>query len=119
MEMLNSQNRNSGSIFGRLLAQKRSKAGLSLAEMSELTRLSQGLLEELESGVAAPNFDTCYKIAQAINSRDRQGFVIQDLWEAASIDRHSRMSRAADHKSRLTGLPHMRPLALRREPQAA
>jgi transcriptional regulator with XRE-family HTH domain len=118
--MLNSQTGKSGTLFGCLLAQKRSKAGLSLAELAELTRLSPGYLEELEKGGAAsPNFDVCYKIAQAINSRAQQGFVLQDLWEAASMDRLSRMSRAADSKSRHLGIPRLRPLTAPLEPKAA
>lgn len=119
MEMLNSQNRQSGTLFGHLLTQKCSKAGLSLSDLADLTRLAPGYLEELERGAALPNFDVCYKIAQAINSRDQQGFVIQDLWEAASLDKLSRMSRAADSRSRLRGLPSVGPLPAPLNPQAA
>ena len=101
MEELNSKPRNYGTIFGRLLAQKRSKAGLSLPDLADLTGLSLGFLEDLEKGGAAsPNFDVCYKIARAINSRVQQGFVVQDLWEAAAVDKLSAISRAADSRNR-------------------
>ncbi len=101
MEELNSKPRNYGTIFGQLLAQKRSKAGLSLSDLADLTGLSLGFLEDLEKGGAAsPNFDVCYKIARAINSRVQQGFVVQDLWEAAAVDKLSAISRAADSRNR-------------------
>ncbi len=119
MEMLNSQNGKSGTLFGHLLTQKCSKAGLSLSELADLTRLAPGYLEELEGGLALPNFDVCYKIAQAINSRDQQGFVIQDLWEAASMDKASRLSRAADNHSRLRGRASVGPLTAPLNPRAA
>ncbi|HZS03372.1 MAG TPA: helix-turn-helix transcriptional regulator [Blastocatellia bacterium] len=99
MEKLNSQSKNSGTVFGRLLAQKRGKAGLSLSDLAGLAGLSLGCLEELERGETVPNFDLCYKIGQAINSRHRQGFIVQDLWEAASLDKLSLMSRELDNKS--------------------
>ncbi len=118
MEKSNLQHQTSGTIFGRLLARKCSKAGLSLADLAELTSLSPGFLEELEQGGAvAPNFDTCYKIAQAINSRAQQGFVLQDLWEAAALDRLTRLSRTMDSRSRQQN--ESGPLAQPCEPRAA
>lgn len=84
------------SLFGQLMAEKRTQAGLSLADLADLTRLPLSLLEDLEAaGRAVPSFDICYKIGQAINSRRMQGFMIQDLWEAASIDRTARFIRAS------------------------
>jgi transcriptional regulator with XRE-family HTH domain len=118
MEKLNSQPRTFKTVFGLLLARKRSKAGLSLADLADLTRLSLGFLEELEQGVAVPpNFDVCYKIAQAINSRVQQGFVLQDLWEAAALDKLSRISRAAESKNRHPN--DIAPLSKPVEPRAA
>ncbi len=74
--------------FSQVLAEKRKKAGLSLSDLADLTRLPLGLLETLESeGNEVPSFDICYKIGQAINSRCMQGFMIQDLWQAVTIDR--------------------------------
>ncbi len=84
------------SNFGRLLAEKRSKAGLSLQELAELSGLSLGFLESLECcGQEVPGFDVCYRIAQAINTRQQQGFVVQDLWQAASMDRITMRLHAA------------------------
>ena len=94
------------SLFGRLLAEKRLQAGLTLTELAELSRLPLRLLEELEyEGREVPSFDVCYKIAEAINSKKRQGFVTQDLWQAASMDKAARIDRSAS-----TG-------RLRREPE--
>ena len=71
-----------------------------MSELADLTGFTPGYLEELEKGeVAPPNFDVCYKLGQAINSRQQQGFVVQDLWEAASLDKLSLMSRELDSKS--------------------
>jgi transcriptional regulator with XRE-family HTH domain len=75
-------------LFSRLLAEKRAEARLTLAELSELTRLPLLLLENLESGgQVTASFDVCYKIAQALNSRGQRGFVIHDLWQAATLSR--------------------------------
>lgn len=83
-------------LFGKLLNYRRSKAGLSLAELAELTRLPCELLNGYEDGSGGqPTFDTCYKIAMAINSREMQGFTIQELWEAASTDSKIRASQYA------------------------
>jgi transcriptional regulator with XRE-family HTH domain len=74
--------------FSQLLLQKRTSAGLSLAELADLACLPLSLLERLEQDEEpVPSFDVCYKIAAAINSRQMQGFLIQDLWQAASRDR--------------------------------
>lgn len=82
------------SLFSQVLAEKRSKAGLTLSDLADLTRLPLSLLEDLESeGQATPSFDVCYKIGQAINSRQMQGFMIQDLWQAASMDRNAKYTR--------------------------
>jgi transcriptional regulator with XRE-family HTH domain len=85
-----------GSLFGQLLAERRAKAGISLLELSALTGMPLSLLEAYEEGRELPSFDTCYKLAQAINSRLRQSFMIQDFWQAASMDRAALVSRAAD-----------------------
>ncbi|MFN0119356.1 MAG: helix-turn-helix domain-containing protein [Blastocatellia bacterium] len=95
MQQPASQKDISGTIFGRLLEQKRRKAGMSLADLALLTRLPLATLENLESGAAAaPGFDVCYRIGQAINSRAQQGFVVQDLWEASAIDKLTQNARA-------------------------
>jgi predicted transcriptional regulator len=83
-----------GSAFGQLLAEKRAKAGLSLAELAELARLPLKQLEAFEGGTEVPSFDVCYRLAEAINSRHMQGFMIHDLWQAASIDRAAQVSRS-------------------------
>ena len=83
------------SLFGQLLAEKRLKAGITLSELATLSRLPLRLLEELEDeGREVPSFDVCYKIAAAINSKKMQGFMIQDLWQAASMDRAARLDRS-------------------------
>ncbi|MBS1812293.1 MAG: hypothetical protein JST84_29275 [Acidobacteria bacterium] len=84
------------SLFSQVLVEKRTKAGLSLSDLADLTRLPLSLLEDLEcAGRSVPSFDICYKIGQAINSRRMQGFMIQDLWEAATIDRTAKFIRAS------------------------
>lgn len=84
------------SLFSQVLVEKRTQAGLSLADLADLSCLPLSLLEDLETaGRAVPSFDICYKIGQAINSRRMQGFMIQDLWEAAAIDRTARFIRAS------------------------
>ena len=88
MQMTAFSRKLSKSQFSQVLAEKRKKAGLTLSDLADLTRLPLGLLETLESeGREIPSFDVCYKIGQAINSRCMQGFMIQDLWQAAAIDR--------------------------------
>jgi transcriptional regulator with XRE-family HTH domain len=85
------------SLFGQLLAEKRLTAGLTLKELAELSHLPLRLLEELEyEGREVPSFDVCYKIAEAINSKKRQGFVTQDLWQAASMDKAAMMDRSVN-----------------------
>ncbi len=84
------------SLFSQVLVEKRTKAGLTLSDLADLSRIPLNLLEDLEAaGRATPSFDICYKIGQAINSRRMQGFMIQDLWEAATIDRAARFIRAS------------------------
>lgn len=83
-------------LFGKLLNDKRTRAGMSLKELSNLTRLPCELLRSYEDGSGGrPTFDTCYKIAIAINSREMQGFTIQELWEAASMDGKMRAAQYA------------------------
>lgn len=97
MEDAHFHGRTRGSLFGRLLAEKRLNAGLTLTELAELSRLPLRLLEELEyEGCEVPSFDVCYKIAEAINAKKQQGFVTQDLWQAASMDKAARMDRSAN-----------------------
>lgn len=84
------------SLFSQVLVEKRTKAGLTLSDLADLSRLPLSLLEDLESAQrTVPSFDICYKIGQAINARRMQGFMIQDLWEAATIDRAARFIRAS------------------------
>lgn len=84
------------SLFSQVLVEKRTKAGLSLTDLADISRLPLSLLEDLESAErTVPSFDICYKIGQAINSRRMQGFMIQDLWQAAAIDRTARFIRAS------------------------
>jgi transcriptional regulator with XRE-family HTH domain len=76
------------SLFARLLAEKRNKAGLSLSQLAALAGLPLSFLEALETGrQPAPSFDLCYQIAVAINSHARQCFLVNDLWQAASVER--------------------------------
>lgn len=83
-------------IFGRMLSDKRNRAGLSLKELADLSRLPCELLHGYENGSGGqPTFDICYKLAVAINSRAMQGFTIQELWEAASLDGKIRTARLA------------------------
>ena len=80
------------SLFSQVLVEKRTKAGLTLKDLADLTRLPLEMLEALETdGRLVPSFDICYKIGQAINSRRMQGFMIQDLWQAAAMDRTARI----------------------------
>lgn len=113
MERLNSQHEMFKTVFGRLLRQKLERAALSLTELAAMTRLSADYLEDLANGVApSPNFDVCYKIAQAINSRSQQGFVVQDLWEAATLDKLSKASRELDNRIlRVNGTVRLEPKA--------
>ena len=42
----------------------------------------------MEDGAGdAPNFDTCYRLGQAISARSGQMFVLQDLWQALRADK--------------------------------
>jgi len=83
-------------LFGKLLNDKRTRAGLSLKELADLTCLPCELLKSYEDGSGGrPTFDTCYKIAIAINSREMQGFTIQELWQAASTDNKIRAAQFA------------------------
>jgi transcriptional regulator with XRE-family HTH domain len=85
------------SLFGKLLTEKRSQAGLSREELAELARVPLRLVEELEIGAReAPGFDLCYRLGAAINSRRMQGFLIQDLWQAASMDRAVQSNRPSN-----------------------
>ncbi|HEX4946550.1 MAG TPA: helix-turn-helix transcriptional regulator [Blastocatellia bacterium] len=96
MQQVTFPNKPNYSLFSQVLVEKRTKAGLSLSDLADLSRLPLSLLEDLEStGRSVPSFDICYKIGQAINSRRMQGFMIQDLWEAATIDRTARFIRAS------------------------
>jgi transcriptional regulator with XRE-family HTH domain len=87
--------------FGRTLIEKRSGAGITLTELSAQIQVPVSFLEELERGTSiTPGFDLCYRLAQAINTRSRQGFLVQDLWQAACLDRVSVMVREADQQLR-------------------
>jgi len=73
--------------FGKLLAQKRKEAHLSILELSVMSGVNEAHLEAWEQGEGeSPNFDMCYKIGMAISSRSGQGFVLQDLWLALRAD---------------------------------
>lgn len=83
--------------FGRTLLEKRSSAGITLTELAAQMQMPLAFLEELERGSSIiPTFDLCYRLAQAINSRSRHGFLVQDLWQAASLDRVSMIVRETD-----------------------
>lgn len=89
-------NKVKNTIFSQVLAEKRKLAGMSLSDLADLTLLPISMLEALEiEGEQIPSFDVCYKIGQAINSRRMQGFMIQDLWQAAALDRTTRYSYSA------------------------
>lgn len=107
MQQVTLPNKVNYSLFSQVLVEKRTKAGLSLSDLADLTRLPLSLLEDLEAaGRTTPSFDICYKIGQAINSRRMQGFMIQDLWEAATIDRTARYTRASYAPSSTTAAMH-------------
>ncbi len=74
--------------FGQLLAQKRLEAQLSIPELALLAGLTEARLEAFEQGSGdLPNFDTCYRLGQALSSRSGQMFVLQDLWQALRADK--------------------------------
>lgn len=74
--------------FSRLLTKKRIEAQLSIKELANLSNLSESWIEALEQGSGEPpNFDTCYRLGQAISSHSGQMFVLQDLWQALRADK--------------------------------
>lgn len=74
--------------FGQLLEQKRKEAKLSTSELALLAGMPQARLEAMEQGSGdLPNFDTCYRLGQAISARSGQMFVLQDLWQALRADK--------------------------------
>lgn len=90
MEKIDNLRRGRNSLFSQLLSEKREAAGLSLADLAEMTRLPIGFLESLEADrQASLSFDACYKIAQALNARLQSSFMIQDLWRAATLSRQN------------------------------
>jgi hypothetical protein len=79
------------SYFGRVLAEKRALAQLSLPELASLARLPLDLLQGLEYyGREVPDFEICFRIARAINARRTQPLIVKELWEAALLDRAER-----------------------------
>ena len=74
--------------FSHLLEQKRKDAQLSITELASLSGLPESRLQAMEDGAGdTPNFDTCYKLGQAISARSGQMFVLQDLWQALRADK--------------------------------
>jgi transcriptional regulator with XRE-family HTH domain len=74
--------------FGQLLEQKRKDARLSIPELASLAGLPEARLSAMEAGAGdTPNFDTCYRLGQAISKRSGQMFVLQDLWQALRADK--------------------------------
>ncbi len=74
--------------FGQLLEEKRKQASLTIPELASISGVSADQLEALEKGSGdLPNFDTCYRLGQAISSRSGQMFVLQDLWQALRSDK--------------------------------
>ncbi|HYE73470.1 MAG TPA: helix-turn-helix domain-containing protein [Blastocatellia bacterium] len=90
MDKIDNSRKGRNSFFSQMLSEKREAAGLSLSDLAEMTRLPLSLLERLEADAqASPSFDECYKIAQALNARRPSGFMIQDLWRAATLSRQN------------------------------
>jgi transcriptional regulator with XRE-family HTH domain len=54
------------SDFGAKLKARRRAKGLTLKQLAEMTRLSVGLLSEVERGLAQPSMSSLKKIAQAL-----------------------------------------------------
>lgn len=74
--------------FGQLLEEKRRQAELTIQELALISGISADRIEAFENGSGElPNFDTCYRIGQAISSRSGQMFVLQDLWQALRTDK--------------------------------
>ena len=74
--------------FAQLLEQKRKDAQLSIPELATLSGLPESRLFAMEEGAGdTPNFDTCYRLGQAISKRSGQMFVLQDLWQALRADK--------------------------------
>ncbi|MFN0086648.1 MAG: helix-turn-helix domain-containing protein [Blastocatellia bacterium] len=74
--------------FGQTLEKKRKQAQLSITELASLSGLPESSLEAMEQGSGdAPNFDTCYRLGQAISQHGGQMFVLQDLWQALRADK--------------------------------
>jgi transcriptional regulator with XRE-family HTH domain len=77
--------------FGTLLEQKRKEANLTISELALVTGLSEGQLEVLETGAGnLPDFDTCYRLGQAISSHTRQPFLLSAFSEARRFDAYER-----------------------------
>jgi len=77
--------------FGTLLEQKRKEANLTIVELALITGLSEGQLEMLETGTGdLPNFDTCYRLGQALSSHTKQPFLLSALSEACRVDTYER-----------------------------
>lgn len=77
--------------FGQLLEEKRRQAELTVQELASISGISADRIEAFENGSGElPNFDTCYRIGQAISSRSGQMFVLQDLWQALRSDKLER-----------------------------
>ncbi len=77
--------------FGQLLEQKRIEASLSITELASMAKLAEADLQAMEEGHGdLPNFDTCYRLGQALSSRSGQMFVLQDLWQALRADKLER-----------------------------
>ena len=72
---------------GKLIAEKRMDAGLSLPRLAAMTRLPLDLLEGIECREQnVPSFEACEKIALAINIAQAQSLTPQELWQATLMD---------------------------------
>lgn len=73
--------------FGNLLEQKRKEANLTILELALIAGISEGQLEVLETGAGSlPDFDTCYRLGQALSSHTKQPFLLSALSAARRVD---------------------------------
>ena len=77
--------------FGQLLKQKRTEANLTTSELAVISGLSETQVETLEAGAGSPpDFDTCYRLGQAISSRTKQPFLLSEFSQARRLDANER-----------------------------
>jgi transcriptional regulator with XRE-family HTH domain len=65
-------------LVGRVVARERAKRGLTIAQLAASSRVSAGLLSQIERGIGNPSIDTAAKVARALGVPIGTFFVGQD-----------------------------------------